>query len=305
MAIDIISTIYQFLIAALLSFLLIAAILPVLREKLLDNPNQRSSHNVPIPRGAGIAFVIVCVLLNFIFISGPTRWLPALCMPLALVGIIDDHRDLPAIWRYLAQALTAIVLLHIGRFEIPLWAIPFCIVIITGIINLTNFMDGLDGLLGGCAVLLMAAASQWYISGAIFGFLIWNWSPAKVFMGDVGSTFIGAIFAGLILQESTTYDAMSLLLLGFPLMGDGAICLIRRLLSRRNIFSPHRQHLYQRLNRAGWKHSKIAMIYIVAVLLLNIARAIGDWPLLTVVILGEFTLAIILDCTVAIRFEES
>jgi Fuc2NAc and GlcNAc transferase len=295
----------EFAISSLVSFLFVAIILPRLRKRLLDKPNQRSSHRVPTPRGGGIAFVIVGSILNYICSSGPLRWLPILCLPLALIGLLDDYKDVSALWRYTVQIMTAVALLHISRIDIPAWYMPLCIILITGVINFMNFMDGLDGLLAGCSVLLFAAASNWSISGAIFGFLLWNWSPAKVFMGDVGSTFIGAAFAGLAFQQPTSLDFLSFLLLGFPLFGDAAICVLRRLFTRQNIFTAHRQHLYQRLNRAGWNHASVAFLYILAVFILVLGKAMGHVPLLIILIIAEFIFALILDQKVAISFEEA
>jgi len=295
---------YQFILGSLLSYFFVAIILPILRQKLLDTPNNRSSHYLPTPRGGGIVFVIVGSLLTYIFSSGTMRWIPILCLPLSIIGIIDDYKDVSAFWRYFVQFLTVLVLLYVAKIEIPIWSIPFLILILTGIINFVNFMDGLDGIVAGSAVLLMAAGSNWSLSGSIFGFLIWNWSPAKVFMGDVGSTFIGAVFAGLIIQQPTTENAFSFLLLGFPLFGDAAVCIIRRLHCGKNIFSPHRQHLYQRLNQAGWNHSQVALVYILAVFILILGRAIGGLSLLIALVMLELLLAFVLDLTVATKFEK-
>lgn len=296
---------YQFFISSLLSFFLVAIILPQLRSKLLDTPNQRSSHTLPTPRGGGIAFVIVGTLLNYIFATGAVRWVPLLCLPLAFVGILDDCKDMPAAWRYIVQLLTSIALLHITKIDIPIWEIPIFIFVITAIINFMNFMDGLDGLLAGCSVVLFAAISSWSISGAVFGFLIWNWSPAKVFMGDVGSTFIGAVFAGLAFQQPTNLEILSVLLLGFPLFGDSAMCLIRRLLTGRNIFKAHKQHLYQRLNQAGWSHSNVALLYVSAVILLVLVRSIWGIKMLIILIFVEFVLALFLNGLIATKFAKS
>jgi len=296
---------YEFLISSLLSYFLVTIILPQLRSKLLDTPIQRSSHTVPTPRGGGIAFVITGTFFNYIFATGTVRWVPLLCLPLAFIGMIDDYKDLPALWRYIMQLLTAVALIYIAKVDVPIWEIPIYIFLITALINFMNFMDGLDGMLAGCSVVLFAAISSWSISGAVFGFLIWNWSPSKVFMGDVGSTFIGAVFAGLAFQQPTNQEILSVLLLGFPLFGDSAICIIRRLFTRRNIFKAHKQHLYQRLNQAGWSHSSVALLYISAVLILVFARSIWGIKMLIILILTEFFLAIILDSLVAKKFTES
>jgi UDP-N-acetylmuramyl pentapeptide phosphotransferase/UDP-N-acetylglucosamine-1-phosphate transferase len=295
----------QFIFAFSLSYLFIAAILPELKKRLLDSPNARSSHVIPTPRGAGIAFVIVGSVLHGIFTVGAIRWVPFICLPLAIVGIVDDHSDLSPGWRYFMQILTAIALLSISNIGIPIWYFPFLVVIATAVINFMNFMDGLDGLLAGCSVVLMSATTAWSISGSILGFLLWNWSPAKVFMGDVGSTFIGAVFAGFVLQQSSPQNAFSLLLLAFPLLGDALLTLTCRFISKENIFKPHRQHLYQRLNRAGWNHSKVASLYIIAVFILVLARAIGGFPMLIALIFIEFLVGIVLDSSIAIKFEKS
>jgi UDP-N-acetylmuramyl pentapeptide phosphotransferase/UDP-N-acetylglucosamine-1-phosphate transferase len=305
MVVHISTPLAEFLISALLSWAVVWILLPILRQRLLDTPNQRSSHQSPKPRGGGVAFVLVGSALHSIFSTGTGRWIPLLCLPLAFVGLLDDRKHVPAVWRYLAQILTASILLTLAKVTIPLWAFPWCLLLITAIINFMNFIDGLDGLLAGSAVVLMAATSAWSISGSIFGFLIWNWSPAKVFMGDVGSTYIGAVFAGLLLQEQSTEVAFSMLLFGFPLLADPGFCVLRRLYHRQNIFSAHRQHLYQRLNQAAWSHRLVATMYILAVLTLVIIYAIGGLRWLLAGLFAEFVLAIILEKSVATSFNDS
>ena len=296
---------FQFFISSLLSSLLVAIFLPLLRRKFLDTPNLRSSHITPTPRGGGIAFVLIGTLTNYMFSTGIIRWIPIICLPIAVIGIIDDYIDLPAVWRYLAQFLTAIILVYVSKVDIPIWGIPICILMITAVINFMNFMDGLDGIVAGCSVLLFAAASSWSISGAIFGFLLWNWSPAKVFMGDVGSTYIGAVYAGLLLQQKSSEEALSLLLISFPLLADPAICVIRRLYDQQDIFSAHRLHLYQRLHQAGWSHGMVALTYTFAVLILAILNALGGLPWLVVGIFLELLLGIFLENSVATSFKDS
>jgi Fuc2NAc and GlcNAc transferase len=305
MIIHISTSLAEFLISALLSWMVVWILLPILRQRLLDTPNQRSSHQSPKPRGGGIAFVLVGSALHSIFSTGTGRWIPLLCLPLAVVGLLDDRKHVPAVWRYLAQILTALILLTLAKVSIPLWAFPWCLLLITAIINFMNFIDGLDGLLAGCSVVLMAATSAWSISGSIFGFLLWNWSPARVFMGDVGSTYIGAVFAGLLLQEQSSEVALTILLFAFPLLADPGICILRRFNHRQNIFSAHRQHLYQRLNQAAWSHQLVATVYIFAVLILVILHAVGGLTWLLAGLFAEFVLAIILEKSVATSFRDS
>ena len=194
-------------------------------------------------------------------------------------------------------------------FDSLLW-ILLLIIAVTAVINFTNFMDGLDGLLAGCmAVALSVAAyrlefslSIWSLVGSLLGFLFWNWSPAKVFMGDVGSTFLGGVFALLILQSPTWSEAFALLLLATPLLGDAFFCVSRRLLARQHIFRAHRLHLYQRLHQAGWPHFKISILYIVATFLLAIALFMGGLPWVIICSLLELLLGIWLDQQVAVPF---
>jgi Fuc2NAc and GlcNAc transferase len=297
--------IFQICFASLIAWCFLAAILPYIRISFLDNPNARSSHTLPTPRGGGISFVIVGTILNLMFTSGTSAWIPVMCLPLALIGMIDDRYNIPAKYRYLCQLLTAILLLLFAKVSIPVWTIPLAIVAITALINFMNFLDGMDGLLAGCSFLLMLALSKWSIAGAIFGFLLWNWSPAKVFMGDVGSTFIGAIYAGFALQEGSIGNSVVILALAFPLYADALTCVIRRLFAGKNIFSAHRQHLYQRLNRSGWSHQQVSSLYILAVTLLIAAKFIGGVFLLLVVMIFELCIAFYLDSKVAFIFENS
>ncbi len=268
----------------------------------MDTPNHRSSHVRPTPRGGGLAFVLIGTLLHVSYTTGPSRWVPLICLPLALVGLVDDFKGLPAIVRYFVQVGTALGLIAISSLPISNLFLLLFVLLITAIINFTNFMDGLDGLVAGCAVLLMAATSSWAISGAIFGFLIWNWAPAKLFMGDVGSTFIGAVFGGMLLQTSSSHDIFHLLLVAFPLMADSFFCLSRRLIHRENIFKAHRKHLFQRLQQAGWSHQRVALLYIVSTAILLGAYKFVDISALQFAILCEFLFAVYLDTRVASAF---
>ncbi len=291
-----------FILSATMSWLLTGCLIPYLKSGFMDNPNHRSSHIRATPRGGGLAFVLVGTLLNFVYETGPSRWIPVACLPLALVGLVDDFKELPAALRYIVQFVTAIVLVALADRPMSIWLSMISVLLITGIINFTNFMDGLDGLVAGCGVILMASTSCWAISGAIFGFLIWNWAPAKVFMGDVGSTYIGAIFGGMLIHTRTDHATLSLLLIGFPLFADAFVCVIRRFVNGENIVEAHRKHLFQRLQQAGWSHQKVASLYIGAVGILLLSYTIGGFSVLVVSILGEFIIAFYLERCVATKF---
>jgi Fuc2NAc and GlcNAc transferase len=245
-------------------------LVPVLRQRLPDLPNARSSHRSPTPRGGGLAFVVVATLLTPLYAQGATAWIPVVCAPLALVGILDDRFNLPALWRYLAQLFTALALMAMTSLSLPLWSLPFVLLAVTAIINFFNFMDGLDGLVASCAAVLMLASGQWVLAGALLGFLLWNWSPARVFMGDVGSTYLGAIFAGLVLQRPEPLQSLLFLLVATPLLADAFICVLRRWHAGQQIFQPHRLHLYQRLHSAGWPHASVSFLYLLQTSLLAV-----------------------------------
>jgi len=268
----------------------------------MDNPNHRSSHIRATPRGGGLSFVLVGTLLYFLVETGPSRWIPVACLPLAIVGLVDDWMELPAVLRYVVQFATAIGLVGLADRPIPIWLSIVSVLLITAIINFTNFMDGLDGLVAGCGVLLMASTSSWAISGAIFGFLILNWAPAKVFMGDVGSTYIGAVFGGMLIHTHSHHDELSILLIGFPLFADAFVCVIRRFVNGENIFKAHRKHLFQRLQQAGWPHQQVATLYISAVGILLLSYTIGGFAVLIISILTESVIACYLERNVAAEF---
>ena len=288
--------------AAVLSWLLLWALIPWLRQRLLDQPNARSSHHRATPRGGGLVFVLVGSLLSLILGTGPSAWIPLICCPLALVGLLDDRYNLPAAVRYAAQLATAIVLVTMATFPLPAWALPVAVVAVTAVINFINFTDGLDGLVALCGTILMASAGQWPIAGALGGFLAWNWSPARVFMGDVGSTWIGAVFAGMVLQQPSAPEALALLLLGFPLLGDALVCVLRRLGAGQPIFQAHRRHLFQRLQRGGWPHARVSLVYGGATGLLALARPMGGLAALIPLIGAQVLLALWMERNHAVAF---
>jgi UDP-N-acetylmuramyl pentapeptide phosphotransferase/UDP-N-acetylglucosamine-1-phosphate transferase len=301
-----------FLLAGLLSWLLVAALMPWLQRGLVDHPNARSSHQRATPRGGGVAFVLVGSLLTAWFGHGAAAQVPLLCCPLAVVGLLDDRLNLSAAWRYGAQLLTAIALLAVAQTPLPPWTWPLVVVAITAVINFVNFMDGLDGLVAGCGVVLFSllaalpgGAPLAPLAGALLGFLAWNWSPARVFMGDVGSTWIGAVYAGLLLQQPDSRASLALLVAALPLLADPLVCVLRRLAAGQPVFQAHRLHLYQRLHQAGWSHRRVAILYTLASAALALALLLlGPVGLLTLAAL-ELSLAAGLEKGQALGFGEA
>jgi len=310
-------------LAGVSSWLLLAALIPPLRRRLLDQPNERSSHREPTPRGGGVAFVLVASIASALalLVSGGSAFepfllvaAPLMALPLALVGFLDDRHNLPANWRYGVQLATAFAVILASPLVVPSLAmlplLGLLLIAVTAVINFTNFMDGLDGLVAGClAVALTAVAIQlaapwpiWSLVGALLGFLLWNWSPAKVFMGDVGSTFLGAVFAGLVLQAPTWPEALGLLLVATPLLADACICVPRRLMAGQQVFQAHRLHLFQRLHQVGWPHARVSSLYIAGTALLALALLWGGLPWLITLAAFELLLGVWLDQKVAVPF---
>ena len=296
------------LFAAALSWLALWLLVPLLSRRLLDQPNARSSHSLPTPRGGGVAFVLVGTAAVAL-LGG---WIPSLCLPLALVGFLDDRHNLPVSLRYGAQVATALVFLLISPWHLlSIGLLPWLLLLIAGtaVINFTNFMDGLDGLVAGCMAVLFSAAALtgmpalWPMVGALLGFLLWNWTPAKVFMGDVGSTFLGAVFAGVVLQQASIQASIGLLLVGTPLFADACLCVPRRLQAGQRVFQAHRLHLFQRLHQAGWPHARVSSLYIAATAVLALALLWGGLPWLITLAAFELLLGIFLDQRVAIPFD--
>ena len=303
--------------AGLCSWLLLAALIPQLRKRLLDQPNARSSHRQPTPRGGGVVFVLVssvasvlASLFHFSSVAAPLPQVavPLLALPLALVGFLDDRHNLPATapahnWLQLLRILASpLVFVRQGR------TLALLVIAVTAVINFTNFMDGLDGLVAGCmAVAMIAAASNCgslahlVPGGSLAGVPALELGPAKVFMGDVGSTFLGAVFAVLVLQASTWSEALGLLLVATAL-ADAFLCVPRRLIAGQRVFQAHRLHLFQRLHQAGWSHARVSSFYIAATAVLAIAFLWGGLPWSIILAVNELLIGVWLDQKVAIPF---
>jgi UDP-N-acetylmuramyl pentapeptide phosphotransferase/UDP-N-acetylglucosamine-1-phosphate transferase len=278
-----------FLIASgCLSLLLVGLIRHSLSTYLLDIPNHRSSHTQPTPRGGGLGFILAFAVVSIAMFLFRSQWIETsdlikiwtVLLPLIAIGIVDDVRNIPANIRYLVQlSVAGLAVFHFGAFPQPwfsvlgevgtITAIALTVIGMTALINFYNFMDGLDGLVAGVSAVqltvLAIALNQpvlMVLVVALLGFLWWNWSPAKSFMGDVGSTALGATVAIALLNSSgDPLQAWSLLAVTLPLIGDAIYTLILRLMRRENIFLAHRTHLYQRLQQAGWSHAQVATSY--------------------------------------------
>jgi Fuc2NAc and GlcNAc transferase len=283
---------FNLLISALCTILLIILVMPILKSNALDLPNHRSSHLSPVPRGGGSIFIFTSLIAFFIngFFT-PTSYNITICILisglLGIVGLIDDFYVLPASIRFLFQLIYSVVLVCIipqpllHNFS-PLLFI-FIIFVVMSSINFVNFMDGLDGLVASTmlvaittvAIRLNLAWPIWTLVGGLLGFILLNWSPAKIFMGDSGSTFLGGVYSVLVLQSNSLTECLGIILVAFPLYGDAFICVVRRFLAGHQLFRAHRLHLYQRLHQSGLDHSTVATIYISSTIFTSFAFLAG------------------------------
>lgn len=291
------------LAAAILSWLLASRVRLYALDRLLDIPNERSSHSSPTPRGGGLAIAVTA--LGGIILAAMWRWIDwDLAMALAgggtmiaAVGWIDDHKDLPALVRFAVQFLSAgwamfwlggLPALTVGSSQLTLGVagIPLGVIGIVWAINLYNFVDGIDGLAAGEAVttgiiggLILLAMGHYglamvslLIAAANAGFLPLNWAPAKLFMGDVGSGMLGYLFAVLAIASENAGAVPLLiwvLLLG-AFVFDATVTLCRRIAHGERWYHAHHSHAYQRMVQAGRSHAQVSSM----ILVINIVLAV-------------------------------
>lgn len=293
----------SFLLLTILSYLGVSLIRRYAEKRdWLDHPNERSSHQVPTPRGGGLAIVLL-VAGTGIWSALETGWDRGLIytiggLIIAWLGWRDDLHSLSPRLRFVVQGIVAAISIYglgyfkvitvplVGELHLGLIGILVTLLWIIGLTNAYNFMDGVDGMAGGVALSAglgwMWLASNMHnafafwialaITASCLGFLGHNWSPARIFMGDVGSTFLGYSFAVLPLIASTHGgDALMLgTLLMWTFIMDAGVTFIGRLIKRENVFAAHRSHLYQRFVIAGYKHSTISSLYILLTLLAGV-----------------------------------
>jgi Fuc2NAc and GlcNAc transferase len=271
------------------------------KRNLMDIPNERSSHSTPTPRGGGIVFsslFLLFVLFRLLFCPGQdSQLLIALLAGGGIVagtGWIDDTRGLSPKVRlgvhFLAMAIALLVLggfpsLYLGFATIPLGIFGSLIALVGGVwmINLYNFMDGIDGLAAGEAVIVSFAAAfitLWagdvetsvlllMLAAFVGGFLFWNWHPARIFMGDYGSCFLGFVFAVFAIAGERSGMAPALLwaVMLSVFVVDATMTLLGRVRREKNLAIAHREHLYQQAAAPGTSHEKTTAAFLAATVL--------------------------------------
>jgi len=301
------------LAAAVATWALVALLIKLAPQLgLVDRPNARSLHTRVTPRGGGIGFVLAVVIgaLLWAGLAPPDGrwnadlrpgilWFCAAALFVAGVSLRDDFHSLGAGWRFACHVVAALVsarfigkfddvaLPGIGTISLGVTAVPLTALWILGLTNVYNFMDGIDGIAATQGIVAgvgwLLAASRLHLPAAGFlgallaggaaGFLAHNWSPASIFMGDVGSAFLGFAFGALpLVAQSEIRDGSGAgggagrvpgfaLILLWPFVSDGLFTFFRRLLHREPVWKAHRSHLYQRLVQAGLRHSIVAAYY--------------------------------------------
>ena len=268
-----------FTLGCFLTYIFMFFLLPILRKFVNDEPNSRSSHKLSTPTAGGISFILSAIFLNIFVESFNLITL----LPLAIIGFLDDKYNIPSFVRYSVQFCTVLFMFENSALKLDLalimnnsflliLAYVVAIVLGTGLINFINFMDGIDCLVASTLFisiffigLFESNITIMILSGCILGFIPWNFSPAKVFMGDTGSTFLGAYYTSLC-YSSDYINAIYLLLIIFPILIDPLLTLLLRFKDKQNIFHAHNLHLYQRLYKGGLKHFQVISIYFIMIL---------------------------------------
>ena len=279
------------------AWLCVAALRRWAAQRLLDLPNARSSHTRPTPRGGGLVIVLVILggLLGAYFVAGMGDGRVLVCygtgaLVIAAISWLDDLRGVANRLRFAVHFVGAALLVAGGWWAtgvtlpggvvLPfgLLGIPLTLFWVVGLTNAYNFMDGIDGLAGGQAAIAGGAWAVWgmltndpwslllgtLLAGSSLGFLAHNWPPARIFMGDVGSAFLGYTVAALplVAARRTPTALLAGVLIVWPFLWDAGFTFLRRWRRGENVWAAHRSHLYQRLVIAGWSHRRSTLLYL-------------------------------------------
>lgn len=317
------------LITFLLCFLTAAAVTPLVKNFAIkigatDKPNQRKVHQKVMPRLGGLA-IYISFLAGFIFLQPNSPYLiPILLGSFVIIvtGFLDDMLELSAKWKLLGQILAAGIVVaggvQVNFINLPFdgvlnlgwFAIPLTLLWIVGITNAINLIDGLDGLAAGVSSIVLATlagiafmmgnmfvvALALILMGSTLGFLIYNFNPAKIFMGDTGALFLGFMISVISLLGFKNVTLFSLLIpviiLGVPI-SDTLFAIIRRLVNKKPLSAPDKSHLHHCLLRLGYSHKKTVLIiyamsslFGLAAIMLTQSTLWGTLIIITLLIIG-------------------
>ncbi len=287
-------------------------VLRVLRDRaILDHPNERSSHSTPTPKGAGIA-VIPCIIAAWWLTAWATPEaaitgaITAAALGLAVLSWVDDLRGLNPVWRLGAQVLAVAIVFLSPDADIFFRELFFggllplgLDMVVAGLlwvwfINLFNFMDGIDGIAGveaacigiGIALVSVAAGLSGVvgafgiaIAAAALGFLVWNWHPARIFLGDIGSVPLGFLLGALLLWLAANEQWAAAVILPLYYLADATITLLKRGIRGEKVWRAHRQHFYQQALAHGLSHDHVVrhVLFVDLVLVALAVAAARGW----------------------------
>ena len=332
-----------FIFLVILSFFLSLALTRLLVRKtpanFQDEPNHRSLHTKVTPRSGGIAIVSALIVTLCIFaanhVSVTNISLSALmnvsvflllaCVLVVVVGLIDDWMALGQLIRILSQVSAAGLVVFgaevywsgsgLGMAEFPLLMKVVNLFAIVWCINLYNFMDGIDGLAGGMALIgfgVLGALGYWagdqhyaivgfLLSAAAGGFLVYNYHPAQIFMGDIGSTFLGLLMAvySLVGWQKSLFPLLAPIIIFSPFWIDATITLFKRMARKQRVWEAHQEHYYQGLVLIGFSHKRVALMEYVLMgvcTLLVVVSKLDAWSnigLITLVAISIYSLLVV------------
>ncbi len=262
------------------------------RWHILDYPNERSLHTHPTPRTGGLAILAAIYTTGTltVFTWPSPMSLAAIAgggLAIAMISFLDDRMGVAPAWRILAHlgagVLLALAGLGLTQMNLPgirlgfssLLGMPLSVLFVVWMVNLYNFMDGMDGLAGGMATIgfasfalfgvlagdMLFATISMGIAAAAAGFLVFNYPPARIFMGDVGSSLLGLLAAALALwgERDGIVPLWASLLIFSPFIVDASVTLLQRARRGEKIWQAHKRHYYQRLAQLGWGHKKTVL----------------------------------------------
>lgn len=330
-----------FVIAFLLALIIVPTVRRIcLKKGIVDIPNERKVHKNPIPRLGGVA-IWLCTILTFIILvlinwnypygNGLSGILVGGSI-MFLLGLVDDLYDLSPKFKLVVQVGAALVAFLLGvkievlcnpfggTFHLGLLSLPVTVIWLVGISNAMNFIDGVDGLAGGvstiCAITLavvaiytnqpISAVLASILAGSMMGFLVFNFNPARIFMGDSGALFAGFALAGLsvtgVLKSLTVTILLPLLILAVPII-DISYSVIRRLLEGSNLMKADANHIHHKLLKAGLSHNRTAAaLYLVCAAAGSIATImVGAQRVYLSILLVVFLLMLLLSRIAKLR----
>lgn len=291
-----------------------------LARRVLDRPNERSLHETPVPRTGGLGLFIAAGISWLFFADGALLAIVVLAGLLMAPSIADDIMHLPVITRFAVQIAVALALLV--TLSVPWFLFPLLLLATLWMTNLYNFMDGSNGLAGGMTVIGFGgyAMASWFAgahdialtaaiaAAAAAGFLVWNFRPAIVFLGDAGSIPLGFLAAaiGIAGWRRGIWPLPFPALLFAPFIVDATLTLARRLLRGDKVLKAHREHTYQKLIRSGWSHARTALaaylimgVFVVLALSIREASEVAAFGLAGLCLAGLVLMFLLIDRRIA------